>query len=473
MQRSIIAAAVIALSAVGHAARAQSPPTTPEPDAFVNQQRAAQERLREEFDRQMDQAGKVAFDWGGWYTLHFFLLDDGVESSRTMRRHDLRLWGRLTLEDGAHELYLRGRTSLVDFNTGDSYNGRDDDVEGPNLERALYRFDLRKALHAYGGRGIVDNLQVLAGRDLVQFGTGLTLSTPLDQVSLRGTLRTWTVTALAGKTVGSTQDFDQSTAADRTRRSFLGGELRYRGLERHEPFAYALWQEDHNSPSARPAWQPFGYESRYFGGGAEGELIDNVRYAVEGVVELGRGYNDWRWGGRNDIHAWACNAELEYLSPGPQRARASVAYLFGSGDGDRVASSTNTIAGNLLDFEDTGFIAFGYKDTGLAFAPRYTNLHAWRMGGSFYPWPANPAFRRLELGSDWYLFSKHHAAAAVSDATADRASDYLGWEMDYFANWKVTTDLAWTVRFGTFFPGDAFSDRTPRTFLLVGMTWSF
>ena len=257
MQRSIIAAAVIALSAVGHAARAQSPPTTPEPDAFVNQQRAAQERLREEFDRQMDQAGKVAFDWGGWYTLHFFLLDDGVESSRTMRRHDLRLWGRLTLEDGAHELYLRGRTSLVDFNTGDSYNGRDDDVEGPNLERALYRFDLRKALHAYGGRGIVDNLQVLAGRDLVQFGTGLTLSTPGSRSPSRY------VADVDGdgpgrQDCGSTQDFDQSTA-DRTRRSFLGGELAI-AARAARAFAYALWQEDHNSPSARPAWQPFGYE---------------------------------------------------------------------------------------------------------------------------------------------------------------------------------------------------------------------
>ena len=40
-------------------------------------------------------------------------------------------------------------------------------------------------------------------------------------------------------------------------------------------------------------------------------------------------------------------------------------------------------------------------------------------------------------------------------------------------NWRVDADLAWTARLGAFFPGKAFSDRTTRTVLLVGMTWSF
>ena len=46
----------------------------------------------------------------------------------------------------------------------------------------------------------------------------------------------------------------------------------------------------------------------------------------------------------------------------------------------------------------------------------------------------------------------------VSDPTADEQSGYLGWEVDVFTNWRVTSDLAVTVRYGAFFPGDAFSD---------------
>jgi hypothetical protein len=79
----------------------------------------------------------------------------------------------------------------------------------------------------------------------------------------------------------------------------------------------------------------------------------------------------------------------------------------------------------------------------------------------------------VELGTDWFLYAKNHADAAVSDFTADQQSGYLGWEMDYYVNWRITSDLAWTTRFGAFFPGQAFSDRTTRTFFLTGVTWSF
>ena len=70
-------------------------------------------------------------------------------------------------------------------------------------------------------------------------------------------------------------------------------------------------------------------------------------------------------------------------------------------------------------------------------------------------------------GQNW------ESVAAVSDVLADERSGYLGWEMDYYANYRIFSDLSWTVRFGTFFPGSAFSDQTTRTFLLTGVTWSF
>jgi hypothetical protein len=131
------------------------------------------------------------------------------------------------------------------------------------------------------------------------------------------------------------------------------------------------------------------------------------------------------------------------------------------------------VGGNRGDFTDSGFNAFGWRDTGLAFAPILSNIHMWRGGGAFFAYEDERRASRLELGSDAYLFWKNRRAGAVSDPTADIQSGYLGWEIDVYANWEITHDLACTARYGVFFPGKAFSDRTTRTFFLVGMTWSF
>ncbi len=461
---------MLATAVVAHAQIAEP---QRDPSAFLNQQRAVEERLRSELDAQMGAAGKAAFDWGGWYSFNLFLFDDGVESSRTLRRHDLRLWGRLTLDEGAHEVYVRGRTSLLDFNSGDSYDGNDDDIDGPNLERGYYRFNLAKALRSDSGRVIDYNLVVTAGRDLVQFGTGLTLAAPLDHVALKGTYRDFELTTFAGKSVGSSDDFDLSRTDNRSHRNFVGSQLKYLGYERHEPFAYLLWQRDRNHEDFFPLFQEFDYDSFYAGFGATGEITQGLRYETECVFETGENYANRSFRSTNDIEAWAFRAELEYLFLGPRKARASFEYLFGSGDSDRLTSPTNTLDGNVGDGEDNSFVGFGYSDTGLSFAPLYANLHMWRIGGSFYPYPDRRELRRLQLGTDWYLYHKHHASAAVSDPTATVGSGYLGWEMDYYANWRVTSDFAWTARLGAFFPGQAFDDTSWRPFLLLGMTWSF
>ena len=463
---------VIAPGVAGPAVGQQTPPRR-DTESFVNQQRAVEERLRRQFDAEVGESVRALFDWGGWYSLHLFVFDDGVESSRTLRRHDLRLWTRLGIDDRAHEFYARTRLSLLDFNSGDAYDGNDDDVEGPNLERGYYRFDLASTIRAYQGRRTDYNVVVTAGRDLVLLGTGLALATPLDHVSLRGTYRSWEFTGFAGRTVGSSEDFDLSRTVRCTRRDFLGAQVKYLGFERHEPFVYAFQQRDRNGEATFQPFQRFDYDSSYVGIGSTGEIGKGLRYTTEWVYESGRSFGHRQFIHDNAIDAWAVQAQLEYLFLGKRRARASVEYLFGSGDPDRLVSPTNTVGSNYGDRSDTGFIGFGYSDTGLSFAPRYGNLHMWRAGASYYPWPDNSRLKRFELGTDWYLYYKHHRAAAVSDPTADRQSGYLGCEMDYYANWRMTSDLACTARLGVFFPGRAFSDREVRSFFLVGMTWSF
>lgn len=441
-----------------------------EPSSFVQQQKAFQDQSATEFDAYLAETQRIALDWGGWYGFHVFQYDDGVESSRTLRRHDLRLWSRASIDRSVHEFYFRVRTSVLDYNAGDSYDRDEDDVEGPSLERGLYRLDLDRAL---GWDAARPGLALTLGRDLVAFGTGLALATPLDHASLQAEFGDFGIRSLAGRTVGSSTDIDLTRPIDRSRRAFYGAEVTYRRPQRHRPFAFVLWQRDHNSDGAYPLLQDYDYDSFYAGIGSMGELADRWRYSAELVYEGGAGSNRGPFAGRNEINAFAADFELEYLAPGPRRPRFSVEYLFGSGDSDRRFSPTDTIGGNRGDHSDNSFVGFGYQYTGLSAALLPSNLHMLRAGASIFPCPDSTAWRRLELGTDWFLFHKHHRDGAISDPTADERSGYVGWEMDYFANWKATADLAWTTRVGFFFPGDGYSDESPRAFVLFGVVWSF
>ncbi len=470
MKRILIAGFLGILTCSALPAAAQS---NGESDAFLNQQREIENRIDAAIAEEGPITEKFKIDFGGSYSFNLFIFDDGVESSRTLRQHDLRLWTRMRFDQGTHEIYARTRLSYIDFNTGDSYIDNDNDWEGPNLDRGYYQFDLKRAMKAYAGKNINYNVKAKIGRDLVQIGTGLALWQTLDHVSVKTSCPYVELTGLAGKTVGSSYDFDASRPTDRTHRSFFAAQLRYLGFERHRPFAYVLWQRDHNSETFDTGWQKFNYDSFYAGVGSQGEIVDNLRYSTELVFESGHHYAQNRKLYDSPIRAWAFEFELEYLFDMPTHPRASAQYLFASGDVDRVDSPVDTVAGNINDTLDRGFNGFGYRNTGLCFAPRLSNLHMFRVGGAFFPFEGNEKLDRLELGTNWFAYWKHHHKAAVTDPTADVQSGYLGWEMDYYTNWAITNDLTWTIRCGVFFPGDSFSDQTTRTFALTGITWSF
>ncbi len=441
-------------------------------DTFLQQQRMIEEEAREALDRELPAEQKIDFDWGGWYSFNLFLFDDGIESSRTFRQHDVRLWGALSLDQGAHQLYARTKLQFEDFNHGDGFDD-EDDVVGPNLDRGFYQFDLQRAARAYFNENLDWNLKLKLGRDLVEFGTGYALSLPMDHVLVTGEFGDIEVQGLAGTTVRSMDDIDLSRPNYyNSERNFWGVQLSYTGIENHKPFVYAVWNEDQRTETPTNPFQNFDYDTYYIGFGSTGEIVKNLRYGTEWVFENGNSYGDRQFIQRDDVEAWAFDAGLEYLSQRPMKPRIHGEYMFASGDPDRRFSPTNAIGGNTRG-DDNSFVGFGYRDTGLSFAPRLSNVHVWRAGGSFLPFEDNETLKGIELGTDWFLYWKNHGDGAVSDGTADRQSGYLGWEMDYFVNWRITSDLAWTARLGTFFPGSAFSDQTTRTFFLVGMTWSF
>lgn len=443
-------------------------------DQFLQRQRALQEDARRQLDRELPLSQKFRVDYGGWFDTYLLLFDDGVDSSRTLRQYNLRLWASLSADEGIHEAYLRTRATYADWNHGDSFTRNEDDLDGPNLERGWYQFDIAKALRKHGGASAPFELKTKIGREFIDIGTGYAISLPLDMVSLTAEALDFETTLVTGRTPASTENIDRSRpVADHSNRAFWILQTRYLGFDKHTPFVYVAWQDDRTSEDPPDYLQNYRYDSRYIGWGSTGEIVKNLGYTTEWVIERGHSFGHERFLHTDEIKAWAFDHRLEYFFQHETKPRLSAEYMFASGDADRLDSPTNADGGNRDDYVDHSFVGFGFRDTGLALAPRLSNVHIWRVGGSFRPLPKVKAAENLELGTDWFLFWKHHRAAAISDPLADQRSGYLGWEMDYFANYRISSDLSWTVRFGAFFPGDAFSDQTTRTFLLTGLSWSF
>lgn len=443
-------------------------------DSLLQRQRFLNEQTRKALDRELPTADKFSLDVGGWLDFYVLSFSDGDQEHRTLKQSNFRVYGGLTLDRGVHQAYARVRTTYNDWNSGDVFDTPENDLDGPNLERGWYQFDLRRAFEEYQGTALPFDLTFKIGRDFAQIGTGYALSLTLDQVQLISEWQGFETTFIAGRTPKSTDNIDQSPMVDdQSERDFWIIQERYKGFDGHQPFVFLAYQRDHTEEDPIHLLQNFQYDSQYLGFGMTGELIRNLRYSTEWVIERGTSYGDRRFLFKDNIRAWAFDNILEYYFDHRMQPRLIFEYMFASGDQNRLGSPTDAIGGNRRDNTDKSFVGFGYRDTGLAFAPRLSNIHIWRFGGAFRPFPDVDAVRDLELGTDWFLYAKHRSDAAVSDPLADRQSAYLGWEMDYFANYRITSDLAWTIRYGLFFPGKAFSDQEMRSFFLSGVTWSF
>ena len=77
------------------------------------------------------------------------------------------------------------------------------------------------------------------------------------------------------------------------------------------------------------------------------------------------------------------------------------------------------------------------------------------MGASFFPLEKCKIFRKLEVGARLYWYQKD-SAGAISDPTATDPGRYIGWEGDLFIDWRITSDLSWTIRYGGFVPGSTY-----------------
>jgi len=455
------------LGVAGLAQDVRTPPTS-----FVQQQRLADEQVRRERRALAPVDALLDWEWGGWVEYYVFHFSDGLQESRLFQRPGMSVWTRVLADDEAHEVFARVKVTFERFSEGDEYDRRKDWV-GPNFDRLWYQIDVGRALRLIE-RGKPYELKLRAGRQEVLFGTGYALDLPLDAVVLEGRWESLRVTGLFGRTIGSFPNVDRSAVVQsHSDRDFYGAQLTYAGLPRHEPFVYAVWNQDHTDERPRDRFQAYSYDTAYFGMGSRGQITRGLSYWAEGVFETGQSFPDSAIYNRESVAAYGLNGGLEYAFEHAMRPRVSLEYMFASGDADRVLSPTNALGGNRRGTRDRSFVGFGYRDTGIALAPALSNLHVVRAGGIAAPFPEVEPLRDLELGTNWFLYHKHQSSAAISDITADSGRGFVGWEMDYFVNWRFASDLAWTVRWGVFFPGNAYTDRDARNFVFTGITWSF
>jgi hypothetical protein len=424
---------------------------------------------------------RLLVEYGAFITLSYLTLDDHRGDNHVLRQYELVGYTRLNLDD-VHEVFLRGRAGYRDFNDGDSFDGRGDEVIDPDLERGYYRLNLTGPpgeLSASTG-----GLVVKAGRDLVYWGNGLTLSQVLDGVVVALSGRVLELEAVAGVTPVRTVDFDASRPNfdHNTRRGFYGAMLSAR-LGSHRPYVFGLLQRDYNHDDTLvtgPIVTRFEYDSWYLGAGVGGSFGDRLVYGVEAVYEGGHGLShDVTVNGLDvelrqeseRIEAAAADARIDYLAGDAARTRLSAELILASGDPDR-RNTSNTINGNRTGTTDRAFNAFGLLNTGLAFAPEVSNLIAVRIGAASFPLTGGEPWNRMQIGTDLFLFGKLLESAPINEPTSD--DRYLGWEPDLFVNWRVTSDLSLAVRYGVFFPGSAIvTNDDPRQFFYIGVTYAF
>lgn len=436
------------------------------------------ERLR--IDRNLNWTERSLLDFGGSFSTTFVHLTDSADNARRLFQPEFTLYGRAVF-DGAHTFFGRARFQYRAFSEGDSFDDRGDRWAEPFVDRYWYEFDLRNAMAAYQGKSIDGNLNLRVGRQFVDWGAGLVLSENLYAIRPTIEIGRFSVDGVAGVTPGdeSVTDFDASRQDfnEETWRGFFGARAAYRTKGNEEFYAYYLAMADYNDDGAsRPALPipvDHEYNAQYLGFGSTGSLLSQLLYVAEFVYQFGESQSDPLRGVQTEekIGAWASRGELIYLFADQNNSRAEFEAIFASGDPDRLVTS-DTVGGNLSGTVDRAFNSLGFVNTGLAFAPSLSNIMSFRLGASTSPFVGVEGLEQMQVGADFFLLSKMDGRAPIDEPTSrDR---FLGPEVDLYVNYRITSDLAVSARYGVFFPSAAIqSEKDTRHFVFLGMTLSF
>ncbi len=431
-----------------------------------DQKKFLEEERRQEMDErprpEADRLQPLLWDAGGWVHAEFDYLNDRPErNTRSVRYADLRLWGELRI-DNIYTAYLRLQTDYTDFNRGDQFAGDDDNVfRSPHVDQAYLEADWTEAR-----RGIL----VRAGREFVSLGSGLLYNDVAYAIQGTYLADNWGVRGWVAASRPHGDDIDRSLPNSRdSHRGFLGIEADYLLSGDHRAYAMLMVERDFNrehNPS-----QNWDYNAEYIGLGARGTFTPGLGYSAEAILEFGT--TGGAGSNRTDpIFAEAVLLTLDYHFSGILQPMILFQYMFGSGDADR-GNPTDVATGNRPGTNDTGFLGFGFVQTGFSLFPRVSNIHIVRFGGSLRPLADTETFHKLEVGTYVYYYRKAAHQEMISDSQSFVNNADIGEEVDLLLRWRIFSDLGFTVNYGLFFPGKAYLEDRPRNFLSIGLTYSF
>jgi hypothetical protein len=431
---------------------------------------------------------RALIDWGGYFSPQYYSIDDSNHDNHSFWEYDLVGYLRMDF-DGANQFFFRGELQYNDYISGGSFDGfpsRLLDPYTPN-DRAFYKFDLANYEAANYGKTINGDLTFEGGQDLVYWGNGLVLGQVVDGVMPGFRLGDLSVATVAGVTPLRTIDDvnpDRPAFDYNTQRGFYGVMATVNVAGQH-PYVYGLLQQDYNKDNvsvAGPIYTRYSYNSGYIGAGSSGPISDHLRYGIEAAWEGGDDLStSSQVSGfqlipitqtRDSIVAWAGDVKLDYVPQDAGNSRITLEGIMASGDTDRGLTNT-TFNGNAPNTLDRAFSGFGLLSTGLAFGSAVSNLMVLRVGPSTFPFTQCETLRRLQVGSDLYIFGKTNNNAPI-DVPTNSGVRYLGWEPDLYLNWAITSDVTFTARYGVFFENPtAFVDPGARQFVYTGVTFAF
>lgn len=436
--------------------------------ASQDQKKFLEEERRREMDARPkpDEDMKQPFLWdaGGWlHTELDYLNDQPDRRSRTLRYVDLRLWAEAKL-DRTYAAYVRLQTEYTDFNPGDQFAGRHDNIfRSPHIDQAFLEADWRES---------EQGLMLRAGRQFVSLGSGLLFNDVA--YALQGSYG-WESFGLRGWVAHSIihhDDLDRSLPNARdSRRGFLGLEADYLLTGDHRLYALFLVERDFNREKPANAAQDWDYNANYVGLGGRGTVWGALGYSAEAVYEFGQtvGAGSTK---ADPISAFAFIATVDYQFGGEMQPAALFQYIFGSGDSDR-GSVTDVASGNLSGTNDTSFLSFGFIQTGFSLFPRVSNIHILRLGGSIRPLVSTELFHSVDVGIYGYYYRKAVSQEPISDPRSFLNNVDVGKEIDLLLRWRIFSDLGFSLNYGLFFPGAAYSEKGARNFVNAGITYSF
>ncbi len=453
-------------------------------EAHKVRQMKLEQEAQHALELRREMAQRYLWDWGGSERFMFLTYDDidndrVSDKRRTMRSNNFYLWANLNLDD-IHSFYLRFHGEHIDWNQGDKYRSTENQFKF-NLEEGFdeghYSINIDRALESYLNYPIPVQMKLTVGRFRSYLGSQLAYVRKGNGIQLEGKSKWVDFKVFGVRNLIDEENIDFSTPGFRSsKRFFYGAELNYNGLKKHVPYLFALIQEDDSGENIEDLDQDYEYDSRYYGIGSRGEIIKNLYYQVEGVLEDGKSFPEAATVGiapdNVQIDAWALDASLHYVYNILTHPTFSAEYAFGSGDSDRTERIQTAVPGNEEGTTDRNFLNFGYIDTGLSLAPRISNLQMFKLGLSLTP-TEYIGNRSVNVEANFFLFRKDKKEAAISDTRADRPQRSIGKEFDVNITWQIFSDLAASINYGRFYPSNAFSDKDARDFLMVTMSFQF